>query len=368
MGIENIHDLKKIREIKTKYGFSPKDKLELEKKIFEKIGQNEQVVANRIEGIEAEDEFFLLLISIAKVEQITRLEQKQLINYKKYTVPDYLISVSVPSELQKDKTQPLAQRMFIEVKKCKKGEFEFIIPKETYKKLRFYTMLYTLPLYFAVKFDAPNINNWFLISGETLEKFAKSKRLKVNGKKQECYCLEVGEVLKRDMSGFWFDNFMILLQKGTIITKVYERGLKNPLTVHPQYGALKSHKFEYNGLSFEKDFSTMKDSNEKIISSSILQKLSNGEESTISKGNKTEVILEVDNNYFIPFYEIIFGCYLNLRKQFKVQLGDTDDTIEYYLNNFKDFDKSLIGYIHKFYREILSSNILKQIKMMPNLE
>lgn len=44
MSIEHLHHLKKIREIKTRYGFLPEDKLELEKSIIQEIGQDEKTI------------------------------------------------------------------------------------------------------------------------------------------------------------------------------------------------------------------------------------------------------------------------------------------------------------------------------------
>jgi len=369
MSIEDIHSLKKIREIKTKYGFSPDESTELEDKIIEKISQSADIIKKRIVGLNTEDEFFLLLLSIARVEQVTQLEQKQLVNSKKYTVPDFLVSVQVPAEMDEDSNKPKAQRMFIEVKKCKKDSYKFDISLQAYKKLRYFCQLYTLPLYFAVKFDTKQFKNWYLISGTILEKLGTKNIKDINGREQEAYSMDIGEFAKRDMSGLWFDNFTIILEEGTIITKVYDKNLtSNTAVIHSKYGGLKSHKVESKKDVYDIDLTAMSDSLRRIILSTLLRNMTHGEKNIQESENITIITYKAKHNIFIPFYTIILQSYLDIRQQIADINKEADKTPEFFINNFSDFDRNIIDYCHKYYNEILNKKIVRTVRMIPNFE
>lgn len=364
--IEKIHDLKRIREIKTKYGFNLNCETEIEKKIFEHINQPLATVKQRISGIENEDEFFLILLSLIDVEQVTPLSQKQLKNHKKYTIPDFLIGAPVPKIiLKKDEKMPLVQRMFIEVKKCPKDELCFKISEEASNKLINYSLLYSLPMYIAIKMNCKAHKGWLLSPlNEILSKSQKGK-FTINGRKQEGYSINLTELIKIDYSGLWLNNFSLIIEKGTIIKKTYSKNSEGLGLVNESYGNLIKEEIIYGENKFEIDFSKEDDTKKRIITSTLINFFCNGNETINQSGIDTEVSIQIKDNLFFSFLDLIFNSYFNLRKQFSVTLGDTDTTLEYYLNNFSDFDRNLIGYIHHFYEDINSSKVFKQVRMLP---
>lgn len=367
MTIKDIQNLKKIRDIKTQYNYSPTEDLEVEKSILKKINSSEESLNKRLKGLEVEDEFLLLLLMVANLEQVTRLEQERFVNIDKYTIPDYLLSIIAPKEVSKDKT-PQAQRMFVEVKKCKEESHEFVITKKAYQKLRYYSQLYTLPLYFAIKFDTKIIKQWFFISGKIIEDFGKTEKRKIHNRIQECFVLDIGEIVKKDMSSLWLNNHMALLPKNSIVTKNYKKNVKNGNIYREKEGALVSHGVS-NGEN--KLFENLVGKNlkiEKMCFSTILKHLSQGNKKVTKNKDETKIEFITKDNYFIPFYHIILNSYLELRKQFKIVNNEVDDSIGYYINNFKDFDRNLISYLKQEYYKISDKKLLLLVRMMPNLE
>lgn len=370
MSIGDIQDLKKIREIKTKHGLSPYRKTSVEKVILNKINQPKDTLKGRIHGLEMEDEFLLWILMIADIEQVTRLEQKQYVNDGKYIVPDFLLSVSVPKNMVPEKI-PSAQRMLVEVKKCKDNELEFNITKKVYQKLRFYSQLYTLPLYFAIKFNTKHIKHWFFVSGKIIEEFAEQKKKKINNRYQDCYSISAMELFKRDMSGMWLNNFTILLKGGTKIIRSYDKNIKKEKAniFDKKLGVNTSARMEYNDKKIEKKLLDKPLALESGIFTTILKILIQKKDTKIKKKkNKTDIIFIANNNYFIPYYHIILNTYLKLRREFKGIQNESDDTLEFYLNNFSFLDINLIILIKKIYYEIVDSGILQPIRMMPDLK
>ena len=66
--------------------------------LIQKIGQSKPSIENRLAGLRAEDEFLLMTLLLNNAEQITPLDQGQWVNWAKYGVPDFLMSVYVPKE------------------------------------------------------------------------------------------------------------------------------------------------------------------------------------------------------------------------------------------------------------------------------
>jgi len=365
--IEQIQDLKTIRTIKTKYGLSPNRKTKLEKKISEKIATPPDHLLKRLKGLEKEDDFLLMLYLFADLEQITRLEQKQMVNKEKYTIPDFLIGVHVPNVINKSKT-PLCQRMFVEVKKCKENCKEFIITKTSYQKLRYYSDLYfPVPLYFAIRFDLPALKQWFFVSGKTIEKFSTIAKREVNNRSEECYVIDVTKLAKYDFSGLWLNNYQCLLRKGTKVTKTYDSSIKNPKIAEKELGALVSHKIEIGDRNFEIRINEF-DLIEAMLYSAILKILSQGKTKKERSGSITTIQYICDNNYFIPYYHILLEVYLHIRRQFKVIRKETDDTPEFYVKNFDDFDRSIVNGIKNCFFKLLDLKFILPIRMMPNFD
>lgn len=367
MSINDVQNLKKIREIKTQYGFKSNAKLKIERNILDKLKTPEVHLRKRLRGLEMEDEFLLLLLMVAEIEQVTKLDQRQIENKEKYTVPDYLLSVILPKEMGKTE-QPMAQRMFVEVKKCKENEFEFYITKQAFQKLRYYSQLYTLPLYFAIKFDTSNIKQWFFISGKVIEKFGKQKIKKVNNRNQDCYVISIEDILKKDMSGLWLNNHVALLSKGTVITKLYDKSITKANMIDKKLGALISHSIEFKDKKIDKNLTKKDLFIEAGVFSTLLKKLSQGKRKQKKSDKKTEITFTADNNYFVPYYYIILETYLHLRQQFKQTLKENDSSIEYYINNFSDFDRNLLNFVKKGYYDLVNNGLLFPVKMMPNLK
>jgi hypothetical protein len=60
MTIADIQYLKKLREIKTKYGLNPSRKTNVEKVILDKLNIFKESLNKRLGNLEKEDEFYLL--------------------------------------------------------------------------------------------------------------------------------------------------------------------------------------------------------------------------------------------------------------------------------------------------------------------
>lgn len=367
MTISDINDLKKIREIKTKHGFDTTTLFNLEKVILDKIDQPKNTIDKRLRGLEMEDEFLLLLLMVANIEQVTRLEQKRYTNSKKYTTPDFLLSVPVPKEISDDKN-PQVQRMFVEVKKCKDNESEFNITLKAYNKYKNFAELYSLPLYFAIKFNSDYCKQWFLIPSEVMEKFSIKTKKVIYGREQDCFSIDITEILKKDFFGLWLNNHTILLKKGTVITRTYDKSAVRSNIFANNIGTLIKHKIEYNNKTVERDLLRKEGFLESFIFSTILRQLSHGKKKTKKDKDVTTIIFMADNNYFISYYNIILESYLYLRPQFKEKFKETDDTPEFYINNFSDFDKSLMAHIKNVYYELVNTNIIQPCTFMPSLD
>ncbi len=363
--IEQIQDLRILRTLKSKYGISPKRKINLEDEISKNITTAPVHLSNRLKGLEKEDEFLLILYLLADVEQITRLEQKKVFNKKKYTIPDFLIAVPIPKFLKKSE-YPISNRMFIEVKKCKKESKEFLITKIAYKKLKNYSSLYEpIQILFAVMIDMPMIKQWFLISGKALEKYGKTERRRVNNRGQYCYVMDIAELAKYDLSGLWMNNYQCLLRKDTKITKIYDSSIEKSKFTDKRYGALVSYKLEIGDKEFE-----IKINESELIEAmpySFLQEiLSQGNIKRTKSGSITTVQYICDEHYLIPYYRILLDCYLNIRKQFRKILNETDDSPGFYINTFGDLDRNIVNAIKNSYFNLMDSGFITPIRMLPN--
>lgn len=364
----DIQNLKKIREIKTQYGFTKDYVTEIEKKILEKLNNPNHNLNKRIKGLEIEDEFYLLTLLMKNVEQITKLEQKQIINQKKYTVPDFLLSVVAPKELHSEKI-PQAQRMFVEVKKCKEGENDFIITKKAYQKLKYYAELYSpIPLYFAIKFDNEISKQWFFISSKILVSFAKMETRKIINRNQECYVMSITELLKKDLSGLWFASHFCLINKETIVTKTYDKSMKEFQIYEENLGALTKLSINYKNNSVCEKIPKNNLPIETMVFFALLKRLARGKEEKKCQNNINIISFQADENYFIPYYHIILDSYLHIRQQFQNIQDECDNTIEFYSNNFSNIDKNIILYIKKVYSDLVNSKVIFPIKMNPNFE
>lgn len=326
------------------------------------------------DGLNKEDEFLLLALLVASTESIIPLDGKQYVNQDKYTIPDFLASVKIPKSISRSEGK-LAQRFFIEVKKASAGSMEFFLPEKEYIKLRNFATLYSLPLYFAIKFDAnAALKHWCLIPGKVIEARSIKKEKKIKGQFQKCYSLEIGEAIKEDCSGLWLDNFTIVLNKGTIITKEFDRSATATLLSEEQYGGLIKHTIknaecEYivNLQSSDSKKEETEEQLKNIIRSTLLKKLARGQMQVIENGSKTITSYEADENYFISYYSIIMGSFLHLRPQFGKILGDQDDSISYYVDVFSENDLKLSGWLKSIFDELIDKKVVLAVRMMPNI-
>jgi hypothetical protein len=135
--------------------------------------------------------------------------------------------------------------------------------------------------------------------------------------------------------------------------------------VNEGYESLIKEGIIYGENKSEIDFSKEDDTKKIIITSTLINFFCNGNETINQSRMNTEISTQIKDNLFFSFLDLIFNSYFNLRKQFSVTLGDTDTAFEYYLNNFSDFERNLIGYIHHFYEDINSSKMFKQLRMLP---
>ncbi len=359
--IEKINDFKKVREIKIKHGIAPETETDIEKAILSEV-KNKDAFHKRIVGLDIEDEFHLMSIIMADVEQITPLEQKQLKNYKKYTIPDFLISVPVPKLILK-KEKPLIQRMFVDVKRLPDDTLDFVIPVDSLKKLERYSQAYTFPLYFAIKPHNKYYTSWLFVSSDILKKHAKIEKKKFRGKNQNCYTISILDILKINYMGLWFNDFILHVKKGTKVTKRYKKDTEDGFTIHEKYGKLVYMSMEIGDKKFEVDM--RKSDIGKMVLIPIIDFFAKEETKELKNGKETELITEVSDNIMINFSELIVNTYYRVRRQFKEVYKDNDTTFRYYLNTFSDKDWGLVSHIHDSYEKLRLSEVFMQIRMLP---
>jgi len=365
MSINDIQNYKRLREIKTQYGISPGEMTKIDRKILEKLDIQSDCLDKRLCGLEIEDEFFLIILAISNVEQITKLHQNQIVNHEKYTVPDYLLAVDLPDYLNEGDV-PKAQRMFVEVKKCKENAKEFVFTINAYQKLRNYGLLYSLPLFFAVKLDIESYKEWFFISGKTLEKLGKKEVRKINNREQECFVLAINELGKTDTSCLWLKNNITFIKLGTIIEKSYDTDREGVFMNDKDYGALVSYTIRYDHKICSMDLTNKETVVEAVAFSTMIDFLSQGAKKVSQEGMKTQVTYVADANYLTPYYRLILDTYLELRRVFRPEIKEADNSIEYYVHSFSEFDYNLILYAKKAYNDLVNAGVIHPVQMMPD--
>lgn len=357
--IEWISLLKDL-EIKNKEMKMPeKDYNNIKSHIHSIIGQDKETIQNRINGLNKEDEFLLLFLILGDLLQVTRLDQKKYVK-NHFVIPDFVFTINNSNQLINKKPQ-MPQKFIVEVKKMKKGEDEFIITLEYYKKIKSYAELYELPLYFAIKMDN-GYPAWFLVLANTFKDHGKIEKRKVNNRNQECYVIDGVELLNYDCLGLLFLINLVLVTSGLTIETRYDNvklNYKNRKAINLK---IKSGN-EVKESSFEE---------ENIVEGTIILKIcnylkncntiKNGYQETIID-SKNSILWQNEINFYILFHHLVLTLYLYLRDQCEMDtIKNNVDSIPYYLETFSDLDRGISNLIKYIIYDMFKKNILVPIK------
>jgi hypothetical protein len=336
-----------------------------QEEISQKIGQSKQHVERRLAGLRAEDEFRLMAILLGNVEQITPLVQKQLVNWTRYSVPDFLMSVRVPKQfVGPDRT--LIQRLFVDVKTVDGNKGVFLLPVEMFDRLMTFSQLYQpIPLYFAIRMGKAGSPTWYLISSAALLKVSKKDIASVRGRKEDCLSSQLVELLLEDLSGIWLANYNVMVPKGFTCTIEYSDSGEGPV-YDDKYGRLvRLHASTSAGkmvIEFQKgmDFKY-------LLLQEILRRLQVGEIIVEELPGGRKVICKCDVNNSVPFYWLVLDTYLDLREKFEplFESSTANPTIDYLLDDFSDFDRNLAISIRNAIWKLYDDRLVVPIKMVP---
>lgn len=361
--IELIHFLKDLKTINSQVDL-PEESFEgIIDYIQKLIGQSPNTIEKRLEGLNKEDEFLLLSLMLGNIFQITRLDQKSYIK-NELIIPDFLFAVKIQEQINK-KTHPIVQRFFVEVKKMRKGEDEFIITLNYLKKIKSYAELYSLPLYFAIKMDNDH-PAWFLVGTNTFEEYGNIEERKINNRLEKCFVIKGVELLNHDYSGLWLLNYLVLVPSGLKIDMKYNYGISK----HETYGEVIKVKMQH-GHDFKE--ALFEDKN-KVVDSTFLKICNYLKDCNKLEGGYTEIV-EKDGNivkwqtnidFFILYYHLILTCYLHLRNSYERGKNPKNiNNIPYYLKTFSNLDNVFVIMIKDVINEMAKKNMLEPIKMVP---
>ena len=306
-----------------------------------------------------------MALLLGNVEQITFLRQKQLINWARYGVPDFLMSVSIPSQLVEGEKR-LIQRFFVEVKTASDSNGRFLLPTSQFNKLTTYGLLYTLPVYFAVKMRYAGSFQWLLISSVALSKISKTVRAKVRGRVEDCLSSPVTDMLKEDLSGLWLSNYTVMIPVGFKVRSVF--GPRKSSVSDVEYGNLQT--MEITGPSNKRlviQFHPGMDF-QGLILQEVLRRMQLGQRAENETQGEVEVTYESGVNYGMPFFSLVADVYLDLREKFEPFLSGapaSKPTPTYFLEVFSNFDQNLASGIRSAIWKLHEEGLILPIKMVP---
>ncbi len=363
--IELVSILKQLDVFAQRTIIPPELSKAAREQIIQKIGQDPQDIEKRLSGLRAEDEFTLMSLLLGNAEQITRLEQKQLLNWTKYAVPDILMAVRVPKQLIVGDLSML-QRLLVDVKTTEDQKV-FLLPVETFNKLEKFSRLYRpIPLYFAVRMGKPGPLSWHLVSAAGLLKVSKKVNARVRGQEEECFSCELVDLLKEDLSGIWLSNYTVLIPTGFVVKEVYRTRGDGPFS-DATYGTLLRMEVRSPGgekvIEFDKG-----DVAENILLREVLSRLKVGDTTIKELPNGREVTCECAVNYSVPFYWLVLDTYLDLREKFEPHISRTPSqkpTVDYFVSSFSDFDRNLSSAIRAVVWKLSEERLIVPIKMIP---
>ncbi|MFX0063895.1 MAG: hypothetical protein ACFFC7_17130 [Candidatus Hermodarchaeota archaeon] len=365
--IELIKTLKNLDDIQSTTNIPQTEVQKLKNLIIKQIKRPLEHIEPSLQGLKLEDEFKLILLLIADLEQLTPLEQRQIVKSKKYITPDFLVRINLPKDVsEKVKTEGMS--FCLEVKKAQKNSLDFNIPLKEFNKLTEYSISYDLPLFFALKFDNEFSNWWYLIPGSVLKSHSSVKKMKIKNRKQMVYRLPLSEAVKIDFSGMFFNNYTVMLPKGVKLSKTYNTKLKEEegIKFHPERGILISHSImnETNTLTF--DLLNNNDNTfELIVQSSILETLRQGTSEENVRDTHIEVVHTIENTTFFPYYLIVLDCFSYIRGSFRAIFKEEGQSISYHTTRFSNADRNLSNAIqHEIFR-LENEGFINIIRMMP---
>lgn len=366
--IELLQALKSLKLLKKRIDIPDAPYNTIVKAILDKIGQSIGTIENRLDGLRAEDEFLLLCIILGSVESIVPLIQKKYLN-KNYVIPDFLVSVLNKDAIEKSDNE--YDNLYIETKKMKENEQEFIISLRYMEKLYSYVSMYKIPLYFAIKTNLTKygFKQWLLVPYSLIKNEAKIELKKTHGRIEEkSYVIDVLKLIEKDHMGLWFHNYSILIPQGFKIVKEYSKIQNSPIK-NNEYGCLIKLSVEYKSNKKEIIFENGPIDNRNLVFYELCGFLWDETVEVEYDDDKSYEIFEAFTNYYQPFYNVILKTYLEIRKDFYKAIDDLDvDDISFYLENFSTLDENIVLSARDILFEFNKLKLVMLIRMMPNIE
>ncbi len=361
--IEFVEALKEVEVLGQRTIIPPQLSKLVRQGIAQKLGQSRRDIEKRLAGLRAEDEFMLLSLLLGNVEQATRLNQKQLVNWVTYGVPDLLITVRFPKQFTRDERR-IYQRFFVEVKTTE-DQRVFLLAEDVFEKLVKFSQLYRpVPLYFAIRLGPAGSPGWYLVSADSLLKTSRRVRANVRGREEDCFSVDVVDLLKEDFTGMWLSNYAVLIPKGFIIKTVYSDTGEGTI-FDEKYGRLV--RIEVRGSRAQKVFE-VRPGVENILLQEVLRRLQVGDELVKQTSTGREVTYVCDVDYFLPFYWLVLSTYLDMREKFEpyvVKRPSRKPTVDYFLHAFSDFDRNLCSAIRNVIWKLQEDGLILAIRMIP---
>ena len=366
--IELIKSLKKLDEIQSTTNIPLTKFQELKDLITKQIKRPLKHIEPSLQGLKLEDEFKLILLLISDLEQLTPLEQRQLVKRKKYITPDFLVRINLPKDVS-EKVKTVKMSFYLEVKKVQKDSMDFNIPLKEFNKLTEYSISYNLPLYFALKFDNEFSNWWYLIPGSVLKSHSSIKKMKIKNRKQMVYSLPLGKVVKADFSGMFLNNYTVMLPEGVKISKKYNTKLKKEegIKYHPERGIQTSHSIMNDTNTLTLDLLNNDDNAfDLIVQSSVLETLRLGTPEENVRDNYIEVVHTIENTTFFPYYLIVLDIFSHIRSRFRSLFKEEGQSNTYYTTRYSQVEINLSNTIQNEIFNLEKEGFIRIIRMMPD--
>ncbi len=364
--IELIKALKSLEEIQSITNLPQTEFQGIRDQIIKRIKRPKEHIEPSLEGLKLEDEFKLILLLIADLDQITPLEQRQIVERKKYITPDFLVKINIPKVVAHEvNTKKLS--FYLEVKKAQKDSKDFNIPIKEFNKLNDYCTSYNFPLFFVIKFDNIFSKWWYLIPGTVLKTHSSVKKMKIKNRRQMVYYLPLTEVIKLDFSGMLLNNYTVMLPEGTKISKTYNTELKNGMKFHPERGVQTTHSIMNDNDILTFDLLNNDDGFKIITQSSVLETLSLRNPEKKVKNNQIEIIHTIEDTTFFPYYLIVLDCFLHIRSQFQSIFKEESQSLSYYVNRYSQVEVNLSKAIQSEIFFLEKKGFIKTIRMLPSI-
>ena len=363
--IDMVSALREFQSIAERVNLAPELVDRTSQEILGKIGQSRIDVEKRLYGLRAEYEFLLMVLLLGNVQQVTPLVQKQWVNWRRFSIPDFLMSVKVPQTLVEGE-QLLVQRMLVDVKTNAEEADSILIPKDVLNKLLGFSALYQLPLYLAISMKSKGFRNWFLVSASALVNISTKVQAAPRGREEECLLAQIPDLLKEDLSGMWLSNHTVFVPGNSEDRIFYSKLGEGP--IHDEkYGRLVRFETTSSHGKIAIEFGENQPA-EELLTEQVLRRLPYSSEAVTETSEGFQVIRERDVDYGVPFQALLVDTYLDMRRRFEPFISSNpsnNPTPTYFLERFADFDRNLAAGIRNVIWKLSAEKIIALIRMVP---